>query len=77
MKALLVIDTDAEHIEDLHISMIWNDAYPVELDKDVYFKPLPERKAKTLTDCESAGEWLRCCGYDECLDDILGDEDEP
>lgn len=43
MKAILVIETDAEHIEDLYVEHIWNDCYPVDLGKKVHFKPMPEK----------------------------------
>jgi len=80
-KSILVIDTP-ESCEECPLKRYSNlqlvctpmnrDAEDVECP----LRALPERKAKTLTQCESAGEWLRYCGYDECLDEIMGDEDE-
>ena len=44
MKAILVIETDTKHIEDLYVEHIWNDCYLVELGKEVHFKPMPKFK---------------------------------
>lgn len=72
MKAILVIDTDAEHIEDLHISMIWNDVYPVDLGKDVYFKPMPKKQPKDNSNEVNLGFEL---GWNACLEEITGEKE--
>lgn len=69
MKAILVIETDAEHIEDLYVEHIWNDCYPVDLGKEVHFKPMPQkRRTDTGNEYANAGAF----GWNACLEEIEG-----
>lgn len=67
MKAILVIETDAEHIEDLNVEIIWNDCYPVDLGKKVHFKPMPQ---KMRTDEDDIEEDSYCQGWNDCIEEI-------
>jgi len=74
MKAILVIETDAEHIEDLYVEHIWNDCYPVELGKEVHFKPMPEKKVEEIQ--TSDNEYMSFPynrGWNACLEEIEGE----
>lgn len=77
MKAILVIETDAEHIEDLYVEHIWNDCYPVDLGKEVHFKPMPNRWIPQLNGL-SIGQQIRNidfgAGWNACLEKIRGEE---
>ena len=66
MKAILVIETDAEHIEDLYVEHIWNDCYPVDLGKKVHFKPMPKRAF--IDQGVPFNE-----GWNACLEEITGE----
>ena len=68
MKAILVIETDAEHIEDLYVEHIWNDCYPVDLGKKVHFKPMPKKK-----NTDFHPNIVYANGWNACLEAITGE----
>ena len=67
MKAILVIETDAKHIEDLYIGIIWNDFVPIDLGKEYHFKPMPEKMNTDGCDIEEDSYWQ---GWNDCLEEI-------
>ena len=69
-KAILVIETDAKHIEDLYVETIWNDYVLVDLGKEYHFKPMPQ---KMRTDADDIEEDSYYQGWNDCLDEILGE----
>lgn len=71
MKAILVIETDAKHIEDLNIETIWNDDILIDLGKEVHFKPMPSYKAVDLNDTRDVV--MFCHGWNTCLNEITGE----
>ena len=78
MKAILVIETDAQHIEDLHVDYIWNDCYPVDLGKEVHFKPMPQKKSEEEERAKFPfnedlfyDNYIE--GWNACIDEILGE----
>ena len=76
MKAILVIDTDAKHIEDLYIETMWNDDFPVNLGEEIHFKPMPnEISTKKITGDDQASLMERCYiyGWNDCIREILND----
>ena len=66
MKAILVIETDAKHIEDLYIETIWNDFVLIDLGKEYHFKPMPQRAF--IDQGVPFNE-----GWNACLDAITGE----
>lgn len=66
MKAILVIETDAEHIEDLYVEHIWNDCYPVDLGKEVHFKPMPKKH-------DNVPKHEYELGWNDCIEEIEGE----
>ena len=86
MKAILVIETDAKHIEDLYVETIWNDYVLVDLGKEYHFKPMPQkispmeiyrnvvRELGTSKNVDIPNEDF-CDGWNYCLDEIMGDEE--
>lgn len=80
MKAILVIETDAKHIEDLYVEHIWNDFVLIDLGKEYHFKPMTQKiesgknedgtKTNIPIPCEHFA-----MGWNACIDAIIGDTD--
>lgn len=76
MKAILVIETDAKHIEDLYVEHIWNDFVPIDLGKEYHFKPMPKEEdiyevGMDEEDTNAKRQWNK--GWNACLDEITGE----
>ena len=71
MKAILVIETDAKHIEDLYIETIWNDFVLIDLGKEYHFKPMPAMVEQGYP-CDEY-EIGKADGYNKCILEILGE----
>lgn len=70
MKILILADVDENHLaKETNELFDRLKGYKCEL------KPVPERKAKTLDKCKSNGEWFRLQGWDDCVNEILGEEE--
>ena len=69
MKAILVIETDAKHIEDLYVEHIWNDFVLIDLGKEYHFKPMPE---KMRTDIDTDSQFINGFrhGFNTCIEII-------
>ena len=65
MKAILVIETDAKHIEDLYVEHVWNDFVLISLGKEYHFKPMPKKKN---TDFHTNVVYAN--GWNDCLKEI-------
>lgn len=85
MKAVLVIDMPDEDLRDYYANIeIFKDgvlrfssddlAYPYRLKQR--FKPLPQKKKIKKDEYGNEIMFAEDVGYNKCLDDILGDNDD-
>lgn len=79
MKAILVIDlNDDVNLEDVEISYVIQDKYgmPVKAEVDgCPLKPMPQ--PREMTNADSSNPWIdeNAIGFNECLAEILGEEE--
>ena len=73
MKAILVIETDAKHIEDLYVETIWNDFVLIDLGKEYHFKPMPEKRSTNYTSDFQEIYKAEARGWNDCIDEIIGE----